>query len=470
MKDEDRSNGCASMDATRARKYLEEVWHLSDDFFGRKVTEEKIYTCPISLRLPFIFYVGHLPAFAANKVLSDSSRATVSEPHWHEMFSRGIAPDVDDPSNCHDHPDPPARWPSFAKVLLYQNQVRNAIRALVIESVSPSTLLMVAEHEALHFETLHYMLAQMDRRSKCGCCDGCDPVTGRGIDRTNDASAALINQLYKRLPRVQWCTVSGGTVVTGRGKSSSRDTGAEKDFVWDNEYDAREKNVDTFQVSKYAVTVGEMMAFILDGGYSKDFWDSDDWKWIREHNVRHPGTWECGGDGIEGLLASKVLTANGAYWYEVMNLPASTSLAEARAYARWRKVRLPTEAEWVRAAWGAGDADGASTERRLTHAEVLVNEPRDVHIVTKANAESWCGAVGMIGNGWELTETVFEEFDGFEASEEYPEYSADFFDGKHFVLRGASWVTHPRLVRKSFRNFYHVRYPFAFTKIRVVRD
>ena len=51
----------------------------------------------------------------------------------------------------------------------------------------------------------------------------------------------------------------------------------------------------------------------------------------------------------------------------------------------------------------------------------------------------------------------------------YPGYSADFFDGKHYVLKGASWATDVKLVRRSFRNWYQARYPHVFAKFRCVR-
>jgi formylglycine-generating enzyme required for sulfatase activity len=52
----------------------------------------------------------------------------------------------------------------------------------------------------------------------------------------------------------------------------------------------------------------------------------------------------------------------------------------------------------------------------------------------------------------------------------YPDYSADFFDGKHFVLKGASWATDSELLRPSFRNWYQAHYPYVFAKFRCVAD
>ena len=82
-------------------------------------------------------------------------------------------------------------------------------------------------------------------------------------------------------------------------------------------------------------------------------------------------------------------------------------------------------------------------------------------------ASGW-GIHDLIGNGWEWTSTVFAGFPGFEPMASYPEYSADFFDGQHYVLKGASPVTPRELVRRSFRNWFRPDYPYVFAKFRTV--
>src|SRR6266571_1342831 len=79
------------------------------------------------------------------------------------------------------------------------------------------------------------------------------------------------------------------------------------------------------------------------------------------------------------------------------------------------------------------------------------------------------GVHELVGNGWEWTDTPFAPFPGFEPyMSGYPDYSEAFFDGKHFVLKGASWATAPELLRPSFRNWYQVHYPHVFAKFRCV--
>jgi formylglycine-generating enzyme required for sulfatase activity len=76
------------------------------------------------------------------------------------------------------------------------------------------------------------------------------------------------------------------------------------------------------------------------------------------------------------------------------------------------------------------------------------------------------GMHDLVGNGWEWTATPFGPFNGFEPLPSYPEYSVEFFDGDHFVLKGASPVTPRTLVRRGFRNWFRPRYPYVYATFR----
>src|SRR2546425_6335311 len=106
------------------------AWRRTDMLFGL-VARDAMQSRPIALRHPFIFYVGHLPAFAWNHICDGVLGRPSLNPIYDELFSRGIDPDVDDPSHCHEHPEIPDRWPALAEVLAY----RNRVRACVLESV-----------------------------------------------------------------------------------------------------------------------------------------------------------------------------------------------------------------------------------------------------------------------------------------------------------------------------------------------
>jgi formylglycine-generating enzyme required for sulfatase activity len=133
------------------------------------------------------------------------------------------------------------------------------------------------------------------------------------------------------------------------------------------------------------------------------------------------------------------------------------SQAEASAYAAWKGRRLMREPEWHRAAEGAsaGHSDFANVDPIVVGA---YPDTASVH-----------GVQDLIGNGWEWTSTIFGPFDGFRAMRSYPEYSADFFDGQHYVMKGASPATAKELIRPSFRNWFRGNYPYVYTKFRTVR-
>jgi formylglycine-generating enzyme required for sulfatase activity len=115
-------------------------------------------------------------------------------------------------------------------------------------------------------------------------------------------------------------------------------------------------------------------------------------------------------------------------------------------------MRLTAEAEWHRAACGS------AVSRNVNFASW---DPVPVH-------EGAPGIQQMIGNGWEWTSTVFEPFPGFTPLPSYPEYSADFFDGQHYVMKGASPATGRELLRASFRNWFRPQYPYMYATFRLV--
>jgi formylglycine-generating enzyme required for sulfatase activity len=158
----------------------------------------------------------------------------------------------------------------------------------------------------------------------------------------------------------------------------------------------------------------------------------------------------------------------------VPDWPVYVSQAEADAYARWKGRRLPTEAEYHRAAFGTpegiersypwGDASPSPDHGNF---DFVRFEPVAVGSFP-AGASAW-GVHDLVGNGWEWTSTIFGPFPGFAPMASYPEYSADFFDGQHYVMKGASTATARELVRRSFRNWFRPNYPYVYATFRTVK-
>ena len=155
--------------------------------------------------------------------------------------------------------------------------------------------------------------------------------------------------------------------------------------------------------------------------------------------------------------------------------PVYVSHAEATAYARWAGKRLPTEEQWRRAAYGTR----TGTVRRYPWGDRELNETLgnfDFHRWDPAPVNAYpesandFGVEGLLGNGWEWTSTEFAPFPGFEPFPFYRGYSADFFDNKHFVMKGGSARTAACMLRPTFRNWFQAHYQYVYAGFRCVKS
>jgi ergothioneine biosynthesis protein EgtB len=231
-------------------------------------------------------------------------------------------------------------------------------------------------------------------------------------------------------------------------------------FAFDNERLAHEIEIDSFGISKTAVTNGEFKLFVEDGGYGRsDLWSVEGWQWRMSANAYHPVYWQQEAKGRwlrrnfdEWVALDESLPVIHVNWYE------------ANAYCRWAKRRLPTEAEWEMAASSepAANGLGLSAHKRafpwgdypptLKHANLDSRGLGCVPVDALPAGDSAFGCRQMIGNVWEWTASDFQPYPGFIAGP-YKEYSEPWF-GNHKVLRGGCWVTRSRLIHNSYRNFY----------------
>jgi ergothioneine biosynthesis protein EgtB len=240
--------------------------------------------------------------------------------------------------------------------------------------------------------------------------------------------------------------------------------------TFDNERSQHAVYVEEFQIDRYPVTNAAFLQFIQNRGYQeRSYWSPEGWAWREKNNIQYPLYWRKQGNGrwaSIGLQRTHALIPH----HPVM----CVSWYEAEAYANALGKRLPTEAEWEKAAawdpdlntkrsqpWGESresDEVRLDTERCNSDARVAGTTRVDQHPA----GESAYGCLDMQGNVWEWTGTWFHPYPDF-TTYPYDGYSLPYFDQRHRVLRGGSWATRSHVMRPTFRNWYNpwVREIFA---------
>lgn len=405
------------------------------------------YTRPIALRHPIVFYEGHLPAFNVITLIKRGLAAPGVDEPLEQLFARGIDPHDQAAADSSQA----SAWPTRAAVLDYARRadalVASALRDAPIDQPHHPVLdraegaFAMLEHEAMHQETLLYMWHRLPHSLKRRPASA-PPLVFGGPPPT-------------RRTRV----VPAGTATIGARRGTIP-------FGWDNEFDALTVDVPAFEIDEHDVTNLDFLAFIEAGGYDTPaYWTPAHWQWRQEQQITHPQFWERR-DGIWLWRAQ----------FESVPLPPSwpvyVSQAEALAYARWQGRRLPTEAEYHRAAYGSPDGERpypwGYEPPGPAHGNFDFANWDPVPVGSfPAGASAW-GVQDLLGNGWEWTMTTFAGLPGFKAMASYPEYSADFFDNEHFVIKGASPVTDRAFLRRSFRNWFRATYPYVYASFRLV--
>jgi gamma-glutamyl hercynylcysteine S-oxide synthase len=281
----------------------------------------------------------------------------------------------------------------------------------------------------MHAETLAYMLHQLPLENK---------IPQPQVDVPDGGQ-----------PTPEMIEVPEGSVTLGLSRNDPT-------FGWDNEYDAHSVNVPSFTIDRYKVTNGEFLEFVHAGGYQdRSLWTAEDWEWKNRHNISHPVSWKRANDGwhLRTMFDEIPLQAS---W------PVYVSHAEASAYARWAGKRLPTEGEWQRAAQGLPP----ETELGPEHGNFDFARWDPAPVNAFPQASSTFGVDGLLANGWEWTASHLEPFAGFKPFPFYEGYSANFFDGKHYVMKGGSTRTDRSMLRRSFRNWFQPHYQYVYAGFR----
>ena len=242
---------------------------------------------------------------------------------------------------------------------------------------------------------------------------------------------------------------------------------AGRHFAYDNERPRHEVHVPAFEIDRLPVTNGEFAEFVADGGYERPgLWADDGWEWRIREGIERPLYWSADGserrfDRVADIDPDRPVMH--VSWYE------------ADAFARWAGKRLPTEAEWEKAA--AWSPSARRPRRQPWGDEPPMHELANLDQTAFGPAQvgayprgaSAYGVLGMVGDAWEWTASDFAGYPGFTAYP-YREYSELFFGPDYRVLRGGSWATRFRVVRNTMRNWDFPGRRQIFAGFRCARD
>ncbi|MGD9969211.1 MAG: 5-histidylcysteine sulfoxide synthase [Sulfuricurvum sp.] len=397
------------------RRYFYQSYDLFESLFELLKDDTVFYRKSEPTRHPMIFYFGHTAVFYINKLVIAGVLKERINPAFESIFAVG----VDEMS--WDEESGRFNWPEVDEVRRYRNEVRRVVDEVIttlemelpVDQHSPFwAIWMGIEHERIHIETSSVLHRQM-------------PIEYiRAIETfpsCEDSGPEPVNELVG---------MEGGPIILGKGDT---DHGL---YGWDNEYGYARFEVEPFEASRYLVSNGEYLPFVLDGGYRDErWWDEEGRKYLSLREATCPPFWIPLGEGRYGyrsLCREMPLP---------LNWPVEVNALEAEAFCRWkselegRGYRLPGEAEWYvmvrECGMDAAIYDDAAANLNMAHYASSVPVDRFDH-------GKVCDAVG---NVWQWTQTPIDGFEGFAPHPWYDDFSTPTFDNKHNLLKGGAWVS-----------------------------
>lgn len=285
------------------------LWKMWDVITLDMIPNALLLERPIDLRNPCIFHIGHIPTFL-DIHLSRVGDSNYTNKHYTQIFERGIDPDVDDPTQCHSHSEIPDTWPDLAEILQFRGSVRARLRKIydsgaIKERKVARAVFTVYEHEAMHTETLLYMLIQSDVT-----------LPPKGIN------PVVLRSTADRLDPAVWIDVPQVTIDVGMDDVEGQNDGIF--FGWDNEKSRRQMTVESFSIQNRPVSNGEYAHYLRRTTEEGKKW-------------RHPKGWTP--DMRVRTVFGSIPLAQAANW------PVVASYDELERYANCAGARLPTFAE-----------------------------------------------------------------------------------------------------------------------------
>lgn len=392
---------------------------------ARKLTERlfavlkpaAIYERPIAERHRVVFYLGHLDGFDSIQICREGLGLKSPDPDLDALFQAGI-----DPDSTHLPTDKSTDWPGLQEVEAYAARCRAHVDEN-IEYAPEDVIHMALEHREMHLETLAYMFHNFPYDLKALA------PSSPSLEASHGSSSN------------EWIDIPTGAAILGKLHDGS--------FGWDNEYEEVRRTVPAFRIQRHKISNAEYLQFVNDGATPPHFW------------VKRGDTFF-----YRGMFEERTLP---------LDWPVYVTQKEAEAYAQWAGKSLMTEEQFDRAAYGTADGSerpypwgNATPRHHHGNFDYKGWDPEPVYATP--SGDSAFGVSQLVGNGWEWTRTVFDPLPGFVPRATYPGYSANFFDGEHYVMKGGSPRTDARLLRRSFRNWFRRDYPYMYATFRCVEE
>ena len=423
-------------------EYFQNSYALFEALFDLLKDDDTFYKKSEPTRHPMIFYFGHTATFYINKLILAQVIDARIHPEFESMFAIGVDEmQWDDLSTSH------YRWPKVDAVRAYRKQVKAVVEELIqtlplslpIRPEDPFwVILMGIEHERIHIETSSVLHRQMPLE--------CIKRDERFVTCKQRASA----------PQNDLVAIKGADITLGK-------THHHHLYGWDNEYGSLTCKLKDFEASRYLVSNGEFLPFVLEGGYEQThFWDDEGRRFLEIRAAKHPVFW---------------VWHEGAYYYRALDhlmelpldWPVEVNYLEAMAFCRYKgekegcEYRLPDEAEWVR----MRELSGLNDVPEFDDAKANINM---AHYASPCPVTQFRQGelYDVVGNVWQWTQTPIDGFEGFEPHPIYDDFSVPTFDGKHNLMKGGSFIsTGNELMaysRYAFRRHFYQHAGFRYVK------
>jgi len=433
-------------------EYFENTWALTEQLFSSLASDEAYYVRPYhKTRHPLVFYYAHPVCFYVNKMLVSGLIDKPVNQEFELLFETGV-----DEMNWDDlHEGEQDVWPALDQVRQYRDAVYELVREVIrthpsldtpITMASPAwSLAMGFEHERIHLETSSVLIRELPLEYV------------KEPDVWPDWLTAPAAQNYEPVEGADYPTNELLEVAPTRvslGKPHSWPT-----FGWDNEYGQDQREVNSFQASKFLISNGEYFRFVKAGGYEqRRYWSESGWGWRQFRNVKWPTFWVQ--DGPAGSHRYKLRTTFSEIPMQ-WSWPAVVNYYEAKAYCAWlteqdeakMPYRLLQESEHLAirdpALSAAIDFEpGAAEQIDLDSVMACGTVPAINHNLRYGSE----GAVDALhaneqgfhdtfGNVWQWCEDPFHPLPEFKIHPFYTDFSTPCFDGEHQMILGGSFIS-----------------------------